>query len=104
MLKSYVNYPNAQVTIHKDQRCVAIQQQRKPGQRVVRLDRASVSRELEKFESKSYRFGSEAAINDVWLEVDFGDTAFERAVVEYVKTLLAAHYTPFNKAAVEVHC
>ena len=104
MLKAYVNYPNPHVTIHRNSACSSIQQQRKTGQRLVRLDLSTLSSELKNFEQKQYTFGAEAATNDLWLDVDLGDTGFERAVVEYVKKLLAAHYTPFGRVTVDTHC
>lgn len=104
MLKAYINYPNPHVTIHDDAGCAAIRQQHKEGQRLVRLDISSLSTELKRFKANDYRFGSTAETNDMWLEVDFADPAFERAVVEYVRKLLAEHYTPFGQVGVEQHC
>ena len=40
----------------------------------------------------------------MWIEVDFGDESFERAVVGYVKTLLARHGRPFAGVRVTGHC
>jgi len=104
MLKAYINYPNPHITIHGDAGCADIRKQHKEGQRLVRLDVASLSTELKRFKAKDYRFGSAAGTNDMWLEVDFADHAFERAIVEYVRKLLAEHYTPFGQVGVEQHC
>lgn len=104
MMKAYINYPNPHVTIHAKVGCATIQQQHKKGQRVVRLDIGTLSRELNRFAMKEHRFGAQAETNDMWLEVNLGDTTFERAVVEYVKTLLAQHYTPFARIKIDEHC
>jgi hypothetical protein len=104
VLKAYVNYPNSHVTIHRHGDCSSIQQQRKPEQRVVRLETSTLSSELKKFEQKQYTFAADASRNDLWLEVDFGDLEFERAVVAYVKKILASHYTPFARASIDTHC
>ena len=104
MLRAYINYPNAQVTIHGDITCSFVRQRNKAAQRTVRLNVRTLSSELGKFSDKAYRFASEAALNDMWIEVDFGDEAFERAVVGYVKTLLARHYRPFAGVRVTGHC
>lgn len=104
MLNVYLNYPNPRVTVHRNERCSSIQKHQKPGQRVVRLDVACLSVELKKFEEQHYMFAADAANNDMWLEVDFGDAEFERAVVQYVKNVLAAHYTPFGPVTITPHC
>jgi len=104
MLKAYINYPNPHITLHGGGGCGSVQQQRKSGQRVVRLDVGSLSTELNRFVKKEYRFGADPETNDMWLELNFGDSAFEKAVVEYVRTLLSQHYTPFARIKVDQHC
>lgn len=104
MLTAYLNYPNQHVTIHADADCTTIQQQHKQNQRIIRLDKKTISAELERFENKYYRFGADQETNDMYLYVDFLDPAFERAVVEYIRALLGAHYTPFDRAIVNEHC
>ncbi len=104
MLTAYLNYPNPHVTIHTDTDCTTIQQQHKQNQRVIRLDKRTLSAELERFQNKYYRFGSDQETNDMWLYVDFLDSAFEHAVVEYIRTLLGAQYAPFNRVVINEHC
>lgn len=104
MLRAYINYPNPHVTIHENTHCASVQQQRKRGQRVVRLDIGSLSRELNHFVAKDYQFGAQSETNDMWLELNFGNNTFEKALVEYVRTLLAQHYKPFARAKVDGHC
>lgn len=104
MLSAYINYPNSQITVHAKSGCAAVHQQHKKDQRIVRLDLGSLSRELNRLAMKEYRFASQAETNDMWLEVNFGDQTFEKAVVEYVRTLLAQHYTPFARIKVDEHC
>ena len=104
MLRAYINYPNAQVTVHNDRSCASVRQQKKEGQRTARLNVRTLSSELGKFSDKAYRFASEADLNDMWLEVDFNDENFERAVVDYVRSLLSQHYKPFTGVKVGGHC
>ena len=104
MLRAYVNYPNAQVTIHREGSCASVRQRNKEGQRTVRLNIRALSSELGKFSDKAYRFASEADLNDMWLELDFKDEKFERAVFEYLRLLLAQHYKPFAGVKVSEHC
>lgn len=104
MLKAYINYPNPHITIHADAECPTIQQQHKQGQRVVELRVATLSAELERFAAKEHRFAPNPDANDMWLNVEFGDPAFEWAVIEYVRRLLRRHYTPFARIKVDEHC
>ncbi len=104
MLKAYVNYPNPHLTIHADPKCAAVQQQHKKDQRVVRIQTSNLSEELGKFGGKKYSFGAQAETNDMWLYVDLADPAFEKAVVEHIRKLLASHYTPLGRAKIDVHC
>lgn len=103
MLKVYINFPNPHIKAHSDAKCSRIQQHHKKTQRVVRLDVATLSAELKRFAAKDYRFGSNRDTNDMWLDVDFRDSVFELAVVEYVRKLLAGHYAPFGRVKVDQH-
>lgn len=104
MLTVYVNYPNARVTLHADPSCEFIRATGKSGQRTVRIDPRSISDELLKFGSKHYAFASHSASNDMWLEIDFDDHEFERAVLQYVLRQLGRHYAPFSSALIQNHC
>jgi hypothetical protein len=104
MISAYINYPNPHVTIHANDGCGNVQQQHKQGQLNVLLNRKTLSSELERFESKFYKFGADQSTNDMWLTVDFSDSKFERAVVEYIRQLLASNYSPFARVTVNEHC
>jgi hypothetical protein len=104
MLKVYVNYPNPHVSIHAGPTCGAIQMTRKPVQRLMPIDRGTLSDELTRFADKTYTFACSREHNDMWLEVEFGDASFETAVVHYIKNLLGQHYQPLNRAVIERHC
>ncbi len=103
-LKIYINYPNPHITCHGSLDCVDIQKMDKPGQRHIEINRRTLSRELEKFAQKEYRFAAQAEFNDLWCTVDFADANFEIAVVEYIRRLLLEHYFPFSRAAIKTHC
>ena len=104
MLQAYINYPEPHLTTHADSTCSQISKMAKPGQRKVRLDASTLSRELQKFAARVYRFGSNSQVNDMWLEIDFGDEEFERAVSEYVLRLVTTHYRRFRGAPIRRHC
>lgn len=104
MIKAYINYPNPHVTVHGDSACGSIQSQNKPDQRLCRINVKTISDELRKFQNNEYRFGATPSNNDMWLEIDFDDKAFEMAVIEHICSLLGKHYSPFARVKPEPHC
>jgi hypothetical protein len=76
----------------------------KTGQRHIRIDIDSASTELRCFANKKYTFASNAGSNDMWLDIEFEDAAFEKAVLEYVRRLIGKHYAPLNRAELTFHC
>ncbi len=104
MLKVYVNYPNPKVSVHHDPLCGAIQKMGKPDQRLVRIAPETISAELGRFSRKEYTFAANPAGNDMWLEIDFGDAAFEAAVLSYIHRLIGGHYSPLARVEIENHC
>lgn len=104
MIRVYINYPNPHITIHANTTCGSLHQQHKENQRAVSINRSTLSAELMRFSEKDYRFGAQVENNDMWLAVDLDDSAFEHAVVEYIRKLLARYYSPFGKVAIDQHC
>lgn len=104
MIHVYVNYPNPHATIHHDSNCQSIRQANKQGQRTVRLNLATISSELNMFADKEYTFAANPSQNDMWLEIDFQNTAFETAVVAYILNLIARYYSPFRGVQLQPHC
>jgi hypothetical protein len=103
MLWAYFNYPNSKIRIHGQKDCSEIGKMRKAGQRSVEVDDTSISSELRKFSTKTYRFAADPTSNDLWLQVNFGDSDFEEAVVAYIQRLVAADYSPF-RVRIDRHC
>jgi len=104
MLKAYLNYPNPKVSTHRDPTCGAIGKMQKGGQRRVRINPTTLSSEIQGFARKEYRFASDATANDMWIELDFGDAEFERAVLAYIHRLVSRHCTRFGEVSIEHHC
>ena len=104
MLAVYINYPNPLISVHQDTACANIGKMSKPGQRKLRLDVGTLSTELLKFQHKEYRFAADATLNDMWLEIDFGDRRFEEEVLRYVQMLIGSHYRPLKGVEPQVHC
>ena len=104
VIRTYLNYPNSKVRIHADPTCGHIQQAGKSGQRLVVINLGNLSTELTRFSQQQHAFGSTAAENDMWLEIDLGDDELERAVVSFIRRVLATRYQPFAAAGLENHC
>jgi hypothetical protein len=104
MLNVYLYYPIPRICVHESANCADIGKMQKLGQRHVRLDPESVSEELAKFHGKQYKFASDASSNDMWLEIDFADAEFERALLDHVRRLLGKQYTGFSGVKIETHC
>ena len=104
MIYVYLNYPNRQATVHHDSTCQHIRQAHKQGQRTAKINLAKISEELGKFADKQYTFASKPSQNDIWLEIDFRDADFEKAVAAYVLRLAGKHYKPFRELGLQTHC
>ena len=104
MLTGYLNYPNSQVTAHGNISCGDIRKMHKTSQRNIRIDQATFSNELQRFIREEHHFGSEPNSNDMWLEIDFGDPAFELAVFDFIHRLLGNKYKPFHDTLSTQHC
>jgi ATP-dependent exoDNAse (exonuclease V) beta subunit len=104
MLKAYINYPNPHVTVHYDPECGNIQAQHKPKQRYIRINLETISEELKSFHDQKYTFAATQERNDMWLEIEFHNHAFELAVLEYICGMLGQHYKPLQGLKPETHC
>lgn len=104
MVLIYLNYPNPHATVHGDRECGFVPKSPAEGQRWVRITPATFERELERFRTGHYRFGAQAKLNGMWLEVDFGDRAFKEAVGEFLIRVLSERYTPFGRVVLREHC
>ena len=104
MLNAYLNYPNSRVTIHRDPACGMIQPTAKANQRRIRIEPSTVVAELKRFREREFRFQSTSELNDMWLEIDFGDLEFETLVADYIRRVLGQRYKRFADAETTVHC
>jgi hypothetical protein len=76
----------------------------KPGQRVVVVNAASFSAEIQKFTTHQHLFASHSGANNMWVDLDFNDADFEEASVRYINRLLSEYYSGWNNAEIEWHC
>ena len=104
MVKVYINYPNGHIRTHRAAGCGHIQQHATQGQRYVRIGFLNLPAELQGFVDRKHRFGSQAGLNDMWIDIDLGDDALEDAILRYIHRALSACYAPFQRVTIERHC
>jgi len=103
MIKAYVNYPNPHITAHQELSCGDIQKMRKADQRYIIINMSTISGEIRKFSNKEYVFAAHPGANDMWLEIDFENLNFERALLDYIHILIGKYYSPFVDITIEKH-
>lgn len=96
MIAVYYNYPNSGFTIHENCSVEKCQTHKKVKQRVLCIKKANLLENLKDFYNQKYRFGSVQELNDMWLEIDFGDNTLEIAIAECILFLLGKQYKPFR--------
>jgi hypothetical protein len=104
MIKAYVSYTEARISIHQNPNCAHAQSTSSQKQRHVLLTEDSLSSELRKFRSGEHRFGTAAAANDMWLILDFQDPEFEKALVGHIKRILTRRYDHLQSSDLQLHC
>jgi len=103
MIKVYINYPNKIITVHTNPDCRYIQPKSKAAQRYIRVDKASLPEELNRFNSNEYRFESNPAFNDMWLEIDLSSYESEKKILNKIHNSIANHYKPIDNAIIKFH-
>lgn len=102
MIHAYVNSPAARGSLHRVSTCNEIRKHRKEHQRRLRIDVASFAASLTTLAEMPFR--AEAGFNDLWLEIDFSDQAFEVAVAEFVVRRLGTRYSRVASIELTPHC
>ena len=59
---------------------------------------------MKDFINGDFVFKSEQGLNDVWLEINFDDLAFEIAIVKHILFHLGRQYEPFDSLNPDIHC
>jgi hypothetical protein len=90
--------------IHGDSSCLEIGKMRKVDQRTYKITADSFATTVAELKDKRFQLGASAAVNDLWLHVDFSDAVFEGAVADYVLRLLAARYSRLQGVRIKRHC
>jgi hypothetical protein len=104
MINVYLNYSNSIATIHQTSTCPRIHAHHSPNQRILTINLKTFRDVIKDLAEGKFAFKAEAENNDVWLEIDFGELAFEIAVVKYIIHLLGERYEPFDDLNPELHC
>ena len=80
MIKVYINYPNSDFSIYEiDLNHSNIQKNKKQNQRKLIINSSNFTEELLEFKTK-YKFSSNSEENDLWLDIDTGDTVFDKNI------------------------
>ena len=104
MLFAKFYYPHPTVTVHKDKNCAKVSNW-PASQRQVTVNAINISDVLSDFASNSYPFASNSRMNDLLVEVDFGNNyAFEISVLKHLQEILTRFYKPFATALFNFHC
>jgi hypothetical protein len=104
MLRAHLHYSDSRVSLHGDADCARVRQARSGAQRCVFLEPETLGAELERFIHGEYGFRLREAADDMWLDVDFRDAEFERALVDYILRLIGARCAPLRNPPIEQHC
>ena len=104
MIKVYLNYPNAFMTIHGNPECKAIQQNSKRDQRELHINQKNLSGQISIFDEKTFEMNATAEKNDVWMFIDLRNKEFEIAVAKYFLFLIHKRYSRFDGVLPTEHC
>jgi hypothetical protein len=105
MINVYINHPNPHITIHQSSDCGLIHAHKSEAEsRKVKLGIANLSQELPRFVEGEHKFNATKEFNDMWLEIDLGDLAFEIATILFIVQQLGKVYKPFKGMSPSIHC
>jgi hypothetical protein len=104
MIKAYMNYPNCNITVHRNPNCLQAKVGPKQSVRHVIINADNLSKELNKFRSNKHKLSAETGMNDIYLILDFGDPVFEEALVGHIKRLVGLNYEEIKNSDMLVHC
>jgi len=103
-MQVYINYPNPHFTIHKNSSCQQIHMHEKSGQRIVKVNSATLKNDLSQFINDAYDFKSEAQLNDLWLDISLPTHEQEIGFVHVIQAILGQRYKPLGNASISEHC
>jgi hypothetical protein len=104
MIKVYINYPTAHITIHGSPNCALIRSHHVQHQRRLTITPDTLEMELAMFENGGYIFNTADVYRDMWLEIDLADRDAEMSTAKEIWRKLCRRYTGFNRAEPKVHC
>jgi hypothetical protein len=95
----YINYPNARFSLYPGTSLSACVVQDKPNRRTIRISPETFSVVLQHFVQGKIDFASTCERNDFWLDLDFDDQKFEKALAEHLQRLLGRRYGRLGAAS-----
>lgn len=103
-MQVYINYPNPHFTIHKNSSCQQIHMHQKSGQRIVKVNSATLKSVISQFVNDAFDFKSEAQLNDLWLDISLSTHEQEIGFVHIIQAILGQRYKPLGSAPISEHC
>jgi hypothetical protein len=100
MTSIYIDYPMREFCIRTGVSSAERFRHDKPNRRVVRLTSETFSQEIKPFLDRQVAFAASAELNDLWLDLHFGDEEFEKSVGLFVKRILGQRYRPIAEAQI----
>jgi hypothetical protein len=104
MIKAYIDYPNTNVTLHRNPNCPRAKVGPNQNIRHVIINADNLSKELKRFRSNAHKFAAAAGMNDLYLILDFIDPVFEEALLAHIKRLIGLTYEEIRNCELLVHC
>jgi len=96
MIKVYINYPNQGIfSIYEDIEHKNIQKNTKVNQRVLSINSSNFTEKMLSF-IDNYKFSATSAENDLWIDIDTGDTIFDKNIAFEILKKLSEKYVPFQ--------
>jgi hypothetical protein len=98
MTSIYIDYPIPSFTPKHGIPAEDSRIHHKENQRVIRINAENFSTEIQPFILQQIKFSSTAGVNDLWVEIDFGDEQFELEIGKFIQRLLGQRYMPLANA------
>jgi hypothetical protein len=92
------------MTMHHELTCKEIAKMQKTAQRTVSITHGTFSTDMGQLQSKTFRLGADASLNDLWISAEFDDPEFEEAVLRHVYKLLGKRFTRLQSGPIKTHC
>lgn len=98
MTSVYIDYPEKKFHVQHGRTASSRFKHEKVNRRVMHLDLANLSDQLKVIVDNEMPFAANEQNNDLWLDIDLGDTEFELSVARFIHFHLGKRYRPIREA------